>query len=229
MKEAINGILPTAQLNLTEQNLLAALSNIMTVRQPEFEKMKSVVSDYVKSPFKVPTPKEKIKKRPDGFDYVESSWMNNLFKSNSPLYSHELLYVNESLGWIDIIVRLTDRLTGNSELGAGSARIQVKRGVESPGFSDVIDKGNNITAALSKAIKNAESRFGHAADIYGKRDEIPSDDDKARKELINEKLKKLSLTKSQIFETQWKELGGDFTEYLDKWESYIDKVNSESR
>lgn len=206
----------------------AALFNIhsMSELSVENKKKKSAVHDYIKEPFNVPTPPEKVKKRPDGFDYVETSWMNHIFKANSPLYSHELLYVNESLGWIDIIVRLTDRITGNSELGGGSARIQVRRGVENPGFGDVIDKGNNLKAALSNAIKNAESRFGHAADIYGKREDAPSDDDRARKEVIFTELKSISLTKANIFKTQWDQLGTDYTEYLDKWEEYVKKVKT---
>lgn len=188
----------------------------------------SLLNDHVKSPFDIPTPREKVKKRPDGFDYVESSWMDRGFKAHSPLYASELLHYSESHGWITCIVRLTDRITGNSELGGASVRIQVKRGAsDEPSFRDIVDKGNNVAAVITRAIKNAQSRFGHAADVYGKREAAQTDDEKQRyKSLYEMILKNHSQARAQQFEQGWLELGADFSEYLDKWETYMSKITS---
>lgn len=211
-------------MSLIDKEISSLLSNDnvgLLADQKKLEEIKSRVVKIIRAPLEVPTPKEKVKKRPDGFDYVESSWMDKVFKEESPLYTTNLLHINESLGWIDIVVSLTDRITGNTELGSGSARIQTRRGVESPGFGDVVDKGNNLTAALSKAIKNAQSRFGHCADIYGKRESEPNEDEKERfKEMLGE-IRNISPNKAQVFSEQWKELGTDYSDYLDYWQVFI--------
>jgi len=196
-----------------------ALANIK-----EMEKAKSEIALHIRAPFKVPTPKEKVQKRPDGYDYVEHSWMDNSFKTSSPLYSTQLVHKSESLGWIDVIVSVTDRITGNNELGGGSAKIQVAKGTDK-----VLDKGNNLTAALSKAIKNAQSRFGHAADVYHKLHELPTDGEKERYESMLAQLKSFNLTRSYTFEEQWGQLGIDFSDYLDRWQIYIDRNTQKSK
>jgi hypothetical protein len=128
------------------------------------------------------------------------------------------------MGWIDIIVSLRDRITGNVELGAGSARIQVRSGSgEVPGFRDVIDKGNNLKSALTNAIKNAQSRFGVSADIYGKRESIRTDEERKRYKSMYDKILSISPQRAQMFAASWEELGVDFTEYLDRWQVYIDR------
>jgi hypothetical protein len=184
---------------------------------------KNAVSEYIKEPFKIPTPKEKVMKRPDGFDYVESAWMDNSFKNASPLYDNDLVIYNESDNWISVIVKVTDRITGNSELGAGAAQIQVSKSTDK-----VLDKGNNLTAALSKAIKNAQSRFGHAADIYHKLQELPTDDEKERYESLLAQVKNINPTRSYTFAEQWTQLGTDYTGYLDRWQIYVDR-NSQNQ
>lgn len=205
------------------KSLLLELSETLA-DTTEVEKLKSVVSKYIKEPFKVPTPDSKIKKRPDGFDYVESSWMDNSFKSSSPLYDNNIVYVNDDGQWIDIIVKITDKITGNSELGGGSAKIQVARNT-----GKVLDKGNNLTAALSKAIKNAQSRFGHAADVYHKRHELPTDDEMERYKSMLAQIKNINSTRAYTFSDQWDQLGTGFGDYLDKWQIYINRhINNKS-
>lgn len=203
----------TQKTNISPISVAEALENIKKMRED-----KSVASEYIKEPFKIPTPQEKVKKRPDGFDYVESAWMDNSFKSESPLYTNSLLWVSESDGWISVLISLTDRTTGNTELGAGAAQIQVAKS-----SGKILDKGNNLTAALSKAIKNAQSRFGHAADIYRKLQEVPTDDDRERYNSMLTQLKTINLTRSYTFVDQWSQLGTDFTEFLDRWQVYIDR------
>jgi hypothetical protein len=181
------------------------------------------LQEHVAKPFDIKTPPEKIKKRPDGYDYVEGSYMDHLFKENSPLYKHELLHVSYQMGWINVIVAVTDRITGNVELGADSARIQVARGAEEPTFRDTIDMGNNLKSALSKAIKNAQSRFGFAADVYQKRESIPTTLERERYESMIATIKDISPSRAQLFQDQWSELGTDWSDFMDKWQIYIDR------
>lgn len=200
--------------------IVKVATNITLMSQ---EEVKATVTEYITSPFNVPTPKEKVKKRPDGYDYIESSWMDKGFKTHSPLYDNDLIHYSEDMGWITIIVKITSRITGNSELGGSSVRIQVRQGVTAPSFRDIIDKGNNVAACLSKAIKNAQSRFGHGADIYGKREEIRTEEEITRFDLMLKEIRKISKPRMQLFEDGWKEIGVDFSEYLDKWQIYIDR------
>lgn len=189
----------------------------------EMEKSKSEVTSYIKEPFKFPTPKEKVKKRPDRFDYVESSWMDNSFKTSSPLYSNSLIWIEEKDGWISVIVQVTDRTTGNTELGGGASLVQVSKA-----SGKILDKGNNLTSALSKAIKNAHSRFGHAADVYHKLHELPTDEEKERYESLLAQIQSINPTRAYTYADQWSQLGTDFESYLDKWQSYVTRYSSQS-
>lgn len=187
---------------------------------------KSKFVEYVQKPYDIPTPKEKIKKRPDGYDYIPGSYLDFLTKQNIPLYRYSLLHYSEALGWIDIIVSLEDRITGNIELGAGSARIQVRRDAEAPSFRDIIDKSNNIKAALTEAIKNAQSRFGFGADVYRRRESVPTEDERERFSKIHSELKKLNIMYSQRFEEQWNQLGTDWTDFLNQWQEFVNAKSS---
>lgn len=216
---------PTEQLatNLgTQSELVRTVANLTMLKENK-ELFQTVVTDHITSPFDVPTPKEKVKKRPDGFDYIESSWMDKQFKEHSPLYSTELLHFSEAMGWVTAIVRVTDRLTGNSELGGSSVRIQVRQGTIEPSFRDIIDKGNNVAAVITRAVKNAQSKFGHGADIYGKRESVRTEEEKKRYESMLVDIKQISQQRAKLFAEGWLELGADFTEFLDKWQIYIDR------
>lgn len=186
-------------------------------------KNKKLINEYIASPLDINTPPEKVKKRPDGFDYVESSYMDYQTKQFMPLYEYKLLHVTFEHGWINIIVSLTDRLTGNVELGADSARVQVRQGTEVPSYRDIIDMGNNLKSALSKAIKNAQSRFGIAADVYQKRESVPTEDERSRFERMAKQIYEISPSRAQLFKEQWASLGTDWSEFMDKWQVYIDR------
>jgi len=194
--------------------LVKALADLSIMND---ENLRGAVTEHITSIYDVRTPKEKIKLRPDGLDYIESSWMDKTWKGYAPLYEYNLLVHNESLGFIDIIVSLTDRITGNKELGAGSARIQTKR--DDPDY--ILDKGNNLKAALTNAIKNAQSKFGVGADVYGKREETKTDEEKARFTSMLTDIRRINSTRARLFEEQWNELGVDFTEFLDQWDIYL--------
>lgn len=197
---------------------IEALANLTLMSSSRDE-----VSKYITEPIDIKTPPEKVKKRPDGFDYVESSYMDYQTKKFMPLYEYKLLHVTIEHGWINVIVSLTDRITGNVELGADSARIQVRKEAEVPSFRDIIDMGNNLKSALSKAIKNAQSRFGIAADVYQKRESAPTDEERNRFEQMAVKIKEISPTRARVFKEQWASLGTDWSEFLDRWQVYIDR------
>ena len=194
--------------------VVEALANLTVVSE-----YKKQASEYVSKPFNDITPPEKVKKRPDGFDYVESSWMDFQAKQFMPFYKYELLHTSYEKDFINVIVSLTDKITGNAELGAGSSRIQVSRS----DTTYVIDMSNNIKSALTNAIKNAQSRFGIAADVYQKREAVSSDVEKLRKDALHKEIYAINPTRAKMFSEQWDALGTDFTEYLDRWEVYVSR------
>ncbi len=209
----------TSQSRSTDNELIKALANITLVDG----KLQEELHKYISAPYDQKTPKEKVKKRPDGYDYVESSFMDYETKKFMPLYEFKLLHTSWEFGFINIIVSLKDRITGNIELGGGSARIQVSKGITEPGFRDVIDMGNNLKAALTNAIKNAQSRFGVTADVYQKRESIPTDDERTRFDEMKDQIYSISATRAKQFAEQWGNLGTDWTEFLDKWQVYVDR------
>ena len=182
--------------------------------------------DYISRPKDIKTPAEKVKKRPDGFDYVEGSWMDFKSKEFMPLYEYKLLHVSFEHGWVNVIISIKDKITGNLELGADSARIQVRKNADEPNFRDIIDMGNNLKSALSKAIKNAQSRFGVAADIYQKRESEPTNQERERYASMCRAINTISPSRVQLFKEQWTSLGTDWSEFLDKWQVYIDNNSS---
>ena len=187
---------------------------------PNMEKLaqgRALWNDYILEPFNVLTPPEKVYKKPGGYDYVESSYMDYCFKKSSPLYEHRLLdsHIDMENGWVTCFVVTTDRITGNSELGADSARIACKKGT-----SEVVDLGNNVKSALSRAIKNAQAKFGHAADVYQKRESIPTDDERERYNNLYKDIKVLESKAANIMKERWAELGTDWSIFLDQWEEY---------
>lgn len=202
-------------------DMVRTLANVSLIKSKEH--FRDELRSYITAPYDQKTPVEKVKKRPDGYDYVESSFMDYETKKFMPLYKYTLLHVSWEMGWINVIVSLEDRITGNTELGAGSARIQVSRGVETPGFRDVIDMSNNIKSALTNAIKNAQSRFGIAADVYQKRESIPTDAERDRSVEMRLKIHEINATRARMFTEQWNNLGTDWTEFLDRWQVYIDR------
>lgn len=203
-----------------ESTLVRALADLSILSD---ENLRAAVTDHIMSVYDVKTPKDKVKRRPDGLDYIESTWMDKTWKEFSPLYEYSLLMHNESEGWIDIIVSLKDKITGNVELGAGSAMIQTRKS-----DGKILDKGNNLKSALTNAIKNAQSKFGVGADIYGKRESAKTTEEEDRFKSMFAIIKKLNPSRANLFENQWNELGVDYTEFLDRWQVYIDRASEKS-
>lgn len=189
----------------SDSEIVKALANLQIA-----DNFRDEVINYITKPYDVKTPSEKVKKRPDGYDYVESSYMDHSFKNFSPLYEHQLLHCMIHEGEVGIIVSSRDRTTGNVELGGDGAKIN-------------LGLGNALKSAISKAIKNAQSRFGISADVYRKRESIPNDEERTRYEAMLKEITSISPTRAQIFKDQWASLGTDWSEFLDNWQVYIDR------
>lgn len=129
-----------------------------------------------------PTPKEYVKTKPmgnKGMRYIPANYMDDTFKKSSPKYSNKFAFQPFFFqNWVIVGVELTD-VAGNVELGLKAHRVQFnsdkKKAVQAGQLSvsdltpfDMIDVGNDVSACLTEAIKNAQSRFGIGADIYQK-------------------------------------------------------------
>lgn len=137
------------------------------------------------------TPKEYIKTKPGGnYFYVPAPFMDSKFKEHIPLYSGKfafppIIWKN----WIVVGVELKDESTGNTEMGLKAHRIQIGKELRRAitGYFDeqnnwvaptktpeditpfdIVDMSNDVAAALTDSIKNAQSRFGICADVYDK-------------------------------------------------------------
>ncbi len=203
--------------------MIEALANVSLFQ----EHFRAVLRDYIATPYDHKTPPEKVKLRPDGYDYVESSYMDFETKNFMPLYKYKLLKEEVYLGWIRCYVSLKDRITGNTELGSGAARIQVSRGIKEPAWGDVLDMGNASKAALTNAIKNAQSKFGTAADVYRKRESVPTNEERDRFESMKSQIYNINATRAKQFAEKWALLGTDWTDFLDAWQVYVDRNQKE--
>jgi hypothetical protein len=212
---------PTTSNPSIHTELIEALANVSLFKSQEHFRVD--LRNYIATPYDQKTPKEKVKQRPDGYDYVESSYMDFETKNFMPLYKYELISERIHLGHIIIYVSLKDRITGNTELGSGAARIQVSRGVEEPAFRDVLDMGNASKSALTNAIKNAQSRFGTAADVYRKRESVPTNEERERFESMRKQIYNINATRAKQFAEKWALLGTDWLDFLDAWQVYVDR------
>ncbi len=128
----------------------------------------------------------------NGFVYIKGNYMDNLFKSMYPIHRIELIKQEViANAWVTTTVEIKAYLSPSiyiSNLGSGAARLQIPKEyndrakalkadgkmVERLNFLnslspiDWIDVGNDFKSSLSKAISNAQSRFGVGADIYNK-------------------------------------------------------------
>lgn len=216
---ATTSVTQTARSNsIGKSEVAEALTNLSISEGFRDELLKHVLA-----PYDIKTPAEKIKKRPDGYDYVPSSYMDYQAKQGMPLYEYSLVHISFQEGWIDIIVSLKDKLTGNTELGGGAARIQVRQGADSPTFRDIIDMGNNLKSAISQAKKHAQANFGYSADVYRRRESVPTDSERDRYDIMYKEIHDISPTRANLFKEGWSGLGTDWSEFLDKWQVYIDR------
>jgi len=122
-----------------------------------------------------------IDKRPDGYDYIIEAYMRECLDKHFPGWSWEMGGPPQFLGgeWVFIwgtLFIIDEHLLAfgiNPPIrrfsGTNGVRIKFKRG--SPHTPEnVIDIGNDVAAANSKALKVAINRLTHIGDdVYGKR------------------------------------------------------------
>jgi hypothetical protein len=127
------------------------------------------------------TPKHYVKRRPDGLDYVEESYMREKLNEHYPLWSW-VISKTEFLGaeWCIVSGELQVAIDGAvRKFGSvGAARVQFKRG-QPHTAENVIDIDKNLASANTNAFKRAISRLCNIADdVYRKHVEDVSLTDK---------------------------------------------------
>jgi hypothetical protein len=193
------------------------------------EKNRDEILEYISQPYQNITPENKIKRNPKGYDYVKGSYMDMSFKQYSPLYSYDSIDVQDvlPLGFVRVAVILRNRITGNTEVGTGAARIQLTRDarkrLESGGnFTvtpfDVVDYDKNLKSATEQARKNAQRQFGIASDVYRRREFEPTNQELERWEHLKSQM---SLKNKLHLQEEFENLGSHFTEWLDEVESNL--------
>lgn len=122
------------------------------------------------------TPATQIKRRPDGYDYVEEGYMRKKLSQLYPIWSwelNEIQFLGGEWVWARGMLIILDNGVQRKYGAAASHRITYKKGVpRSP--ENIIDIGNNIKAANSDAFKVAVNRLCNIADdVYRKQVELP--------------------------------------------------------
>ena len=140
------------------------------------------------------TPATQIKKRPDGYDYVEEGYMRKKLNDIYPIWSWELdeiQFLGGEWVWARGTLIIDDHGVVRKYGAAASHRITYKRGVpHTP--ENIIDIGNNIKASNSDAFKVAANRLCNIADdVYRKQVELPIPLTDKQKEIIVTLLEKI--------------------------------------
>jgi len=121
------------------------------------------------------TPKAYVKRRPDGFDYLEEGYMRNEgLNKNFPVWSWSSGGDNpvQFLGseWVIVcgVLEIIDEGVPRKFFSPGAARVQFKRGsTHTP--ENVVDIDKNVASANTNAFKRAINRLTNFGDdIYRK-------------------------------------------------------------
>jgi hypothetical protein len=214
----------------------------------DFKKVQERFKQLINVVQSVKTPKEYIKKRDDGFDYPEFSYMLEQMNIYHPLREENTDFIiNEKAGVVVAVTKIRDLITGELRTGVDAHRITIKK--EARGkvsinpTSDIVDIGNDYKSASQEALRNAYSRFGICADVYKRiltTKPTPEQSsrfykiidivlDRITKSPDEDKKKKIMNWQDSIVE-QWKKctnLNAD--EYLDKLELIINKGDSNGK
>ncbi len=119
------------------------------------------------------TPKQFVKKRPDGFDYVEESYMRAMLNKSYPNWSWISSGNNPvelTTDWVKVTATLVIEDNGvvRQFFSPGAARIAYKRG-EPHTLDNVIDLDKAIASANTNAFKRSVNRLCNIADdVYKK-------------------------------------------------------------
>lgn len=167
---------------MSEDNKLAISNpNLPTVfkENPNLLNQANYAHSKYKSVSNQVTDKDYVRIKPGGggvsFAYVPIAYMDAVFKQATPLYSVKLIEtkVDVQILSVYITLELTDRVSGNTEIGVGAARIQVKTAAKDEFIKtgklspfDIVDFDKNIKSARTNAKKDAIKEFGFCADIY---------------------------------------------------------------
>lgn len=126
-----------------------------------------------------PTPEQFIEWKDMGnvsYPYPNTAYMYQEFNRLYPLHKFTVIKVEylPTLLSVQVIVELTDLKTGTTEIGVGSARVQIKktsredleagRKVLTP--FDIVDYDKSVKSARTQAKKDAIKEFDVCADIY---------------------------------------------------------------
>tara|TARA_Y100001963_G_scaffold68502_2_gene95498 strand:- start:34789 stop:35484 length:696 start_codon:yes stop_codon:yes gene_type:complete len=156
---------------------------------PEVQKACADQNKRRKSQSKKKTPKAFIKKRPDGFDYVDEAYMREQLNLAYPgLWSWLPGTWDVKGDWVvssgTLQIIEPETKTVRQWFSPGAARIQFKKG-QPHSLDNVIDLDKNIASANAFCFKRAVNRLINVADdVYRKvsEDNLLSED--AQKELI---------------------------------------------
>lgn len=180
------------------------------------------------------TPKQMVKKRPDGFDYVEEAYMRAMLNKHYPNWSwlpspHEPVKLLGS-EWIIVsgVLQTTDE-NGHttSFFSPGAARVQFKSG-QPHTVENVIDIDKNVASANAFAFKRACNRKCNIADdVYKKQvrtDFMTEEQENSYEELLEEAKKHtMPLTRLAI----WKNAKDEIfqSNFVDAYNALYEEVN----
>lgn len=119
------------------------------------------------------TPSWAVKRRPDGFDYVEEGYMRNKLNEIYPIWSWEAVgsgvqFIGAEWAVVTAELVVVDNGIPRKFFSPGAARIQFKKG--SPHTPDnIVDIDKNLASANTNAFKRACNRLVNIADdVYKK-------------------------------------------------------------
>ena len=130
------------------------------------QKVELNVRDKHKKVSKSKTPGFVVKKRPDGFDYVDEAYMRDQLNTYWPLWNwecHEIQFLGSEWVVIRGELQVIDDGVIRKFGSVGSARVQFKRDREHVP-ENVIDIDKNVASANTNAFKRACNRLCNIAD-----------------------------------------------------------------
>lgn len=119
------------------------------------------------------TPKNFVKRRPDGFDYVEEGYLRSKLNEKFPIWSWEAVGSGVKMigaEWAIVTAELVivDNGVPRKFFSPGAARIQFKKGAEHTP-ENVIDIDKNLASANTNGFKRGCNRIGNLCDdVYRK-------------------------------------------------------------
>lgn len=181
------------------------------------------------------TPKQMIKKRADGFDYVEEAYMRSMLDKVYPDWSwlpapdNAVQFLGSEWVVVQGVLEITEEESGRKRrfFSPGAARVQFKSG-QPHTTENVIDIDKNVASANSYAFKRACNRLAHIADdIYRKQvrtDFMTEEQEEAYDDLLKT-AKDVGMKMTRL--AQWKNAKETIyqSNYVDAFNSFYQEVN----